>query len=75
MVDAFTFTKSGQSHSFASRAEMFGWMIENGELFLDGETAQQMLAFAKKKLGTLDTKSELYKAYSDAVATLDEHVF
>lgn len=37
MVDAFTYTKGNEIRTFSSRAEMYDFMVDNGEAVLDGD--------------------------------------
>lgn len=37
MVDAFTYTKGNEIRTFSSRAEMYDYMVDNGEAVLEGD--------------------------------------
>lgn len=52
MVDGYTFQKGSSSVTFGTRAELFDYMIEQGEFFLDGDTASQMLKHINRRLET-----------------------
>lgn len=74
MVDANSFTKGGQTHSFDSKPALFHWMIVNGELFLDGETASQMRKYANVRLKKGDLTQDEQRKYNEAIETFDEHL-
>lgn len=49
MVDAFTFTSGNEIRTFRSRAELYDYMIERGELVIEGDDAPKFKAHVDKR--------------------------
>lgn len=58
MVDAYTFQKGSTSNTFSTKAELFDYMVEQGEFYLDGDIASQMLKHINRRLATTKAKDE-----------------
>jgi hypothetical protein len=79
MVDAYTFQTGTESKSFKSRAELFDYMIEKGEYFIDGEIASKMKAHCQKRVekhtaSKASNKDEKVALFQKALDTMDEHL-
>lgn len=49
MPDAFTYTRGNEQRTFKSRAELYDYMIEQGEVILEGDDAVKFKAHCEKR--------------------------
>lgn len=56
MVDAFTIQRGNESRTFKSRQELYDYMVENGEVILEGDDAPVFKAHVDKRAAKADHK-------------------
>lgn len=57
MPDAYTYTNGSESRTFKSRKELYDYMVERGEIILEGDDAVKFEEHCKKK--DKDSKAQL----------------
>lgn len=65
MPDAFTYNNGNESRTFKSRAEMYDYMMERGELILEGDDAAKYAAHVERRVN--------HPKQKDTLARLKEH--
>jgi hypothetical protein len=66
MVDAFSFTNGNEMRSFKTRQELYDYMIERGEIILEGDDAPKFAAHVEKRHKQGNDKATAAKARLDA---------
>ena len=66
MVDAFTYTNGSEMRSFKSRSELYDYMIERGELILEGDDSPKFAAHVEKRVKQGNNKAAEVKARLEA---------
>jgi len=62
MVDAFTYTNGSEMRSFKSRQELYDYMVERGEVILEGDDAPKYAAHVEKRHKQGNAKATAVKA-------------
>lgn len=62
MVDAFTFTSGNEIRTFRTRAELYDYMVERGEVILEGSDAPLFASHVEKRVKQGNEKAVLTKA-------------
>lgn len=71
MVDAFTYQKGSESRTFSSRKELYDYMVEQGEVIIEGEDAPKFKDHVDKRAASAE-KTKLKDQAVKAKARLEE---